>query len=122
MLVSIGKLNQAVGLYSDPSPPYLPKTDAARGILTGSFSLLCLLLLFTDVRLRQDFVFLCCFPSLCLLMIEIDFVGDSLEVFPLATLFCWPEFIDLDVVEADIEKLLDEGVAVDELKQQNIRI
>lgn len=55
-------------------------------------------------------------------MIEIDFVGDSLEVFPLATLFCWPEFIDLDVVEADIEKLLDEGVAVDELKQQNIRI
>ena len=115
-LVSSGRLNHTVGLYLESFPLYLPKTDAVRGIsvlLSWLFSSLPVVLL-DKVQLGRDLVFLLCILSLCPFVI--DFVVEYLYSLSFPPLFGFSEAIDLDVVDADVEKHLEETVEPDVLK------
>ena len=115
-LVSCGRLNHAVGLYSESFPLYLPKMDAVRGISVLSpwlFSSVVVVLL-DKVQLGHDLVFLLCILSL--FSFVIDFGGECLCALSFSPLFGCSEAIDLDAVDADVEKHLEETVELDVLK------
>ena len=115
-LVSCGKLNHAVGLYSESFPLYLPKMDAVRGISVLSLWLFLsvLVVLLDKVQLGHDLVFLLCILSL--FPFAIYFVMECLYALSFPPLFGCSEAIDLDSVDADVEKHLEETEEPDVLK------
>lgn len=113
ILVSCGRLNHAVGLYSESFPLYFPKMDAVRGISVLSPLLFSsvLFVLLDNAQLGHDFVFLLCILSLCPFVR--DFVVECLNALSFPPLFGCSEAIDLD---ADVEKHLEDTIELDVLK------
>lgn len=115
-LDSCGRLNHAVGLYSDSFPLYLPKMDAVHEISVLPPSLFTSVSL-DSVQLEHDLVFLRCILSLCSFVV--DFVVEGLNIFSFPPFFWCSEAVDLDAVDADVEKHLEERVALDVLNNNN---